>query len=206
MSPSLLQQIPNQVTAADSQPAVGSRRKRTRPHKPGTPSEQSPQRPRTHTAVPPPKESRDRPRQGREWREPWLFKGVRRIEGSHLFQLRIRVGPLKNDSVNFGTYLCEDEARRVARLVNKGKARGEYIWDTLVRLQAQGEMTARILPRWVYRRKDGLFGARLRTGPRKGEELKTPVASPILAHDLFRAQLGLRPLCGWKPRVSHQGC
>ncbi len=131
----------------------------------------------------------------REWRERWLPKGARRCEKSaSRFQLRVRVGPLKNDSVNFGTYPSVAELHRVSRLVNKRRATGEYIWDSLFALQASGDVPEWVLPRWVRRGADGLYSARVRKHGQVIEVTGFPTA--IDAHDALRERLSLPPMTG----------
>lgn len=131
---------------------------------------------------------------GREWRD-LLGSGIRRCEKSPLlFQLRIRVGPLTNDSVNFGIYPSEYEAARVRRHAYRMLAAGMYVWAVLRALKEQGDVPADVWPRWVYRREDGRFGAKLNHGRFAGVHLPGPYETPEDAHDAMRRRLRLPPL------------
>jgi hypothetical protein len=100
-------------------------------------------------------------RVGREWREPWLPKGVRRVKGGRRFQLRVYVGPRVVYPVNFGIYPSAYEAGRVAKRVWHLLARGASIWDTLLSLIAAGEVSPQVSAKWVYQVPGG-WGVRAR--------------------------------------------
>lgn len=138
-------------------------------------------------AAPPSKKTRCR-------REPWLGRGVRRCEASpNLFQLRIHVGPLKSDGINFGLYASDAEARRVRKLVVRMWRPPTSIWSVLKALKESGDVPQGVLPRWVYRRPDGMYGAKVSHGPRR-TRLDGPFESEEEAHDAMRKHLGLPPL------------
>ena len=135
----------------------------------------------------------------RRYPREYLTRGIRRCDSSpRRFQLRIRVGPLKNDSVNFGTYPSDAEARRVRKLVSKLWKPPMSIWAVMRMLQDSGDVPAKIRPRWAYRSSCGTgYIAKVTQGPNRCQ-LPRIYASAEEAHDAMREHLRLPPL---GPRV-----
>ena len=165
-----------------------SRRKRTRSDP--APDRQPPRK-RTHREAEPKSPEQPSAPRGREWREPWLPKGVRRCQTSpHLFQFRPYVGPCKQVyPVNCGVYPSEYEAGRVAREFWRRLARGMSPWDIIHELIASGDVSASISFRWVYPVPGG-WAVKVRARG-AAVELSGPYASPRAAR--LAADLTLKP-------------
>lgn len=93
---------------------------------------------------------------GREWREPWLPKWVRRTDKSpRRFQVRVYVGPKNVYPVNFGSYPSESEAGRVAKKIRIAMAKGEDIWSILTSLIISGDVSPMVTARYVFKVSSG---------------------------------------------------
>jgi hypothetical protein len=88
----------------------------------------------------------------REWREPWLPKGVRRIRlDSDYFQQRVNVGPKRIvPSINLGTYRTAKEAAVVGKKFRSLWATGMTPWEAITAMIASGDIPVRIRCRWYF--------------------------------------------------------
>lgn len=127
------------------------------------------------------------------------YPGVRRVRGRS-WQARVPLaGGRKWEFVNLGLFTAAgwgtmDEAEWAA-----GRAAREYVrryragrdpWDVVRELQGLHYVPPGVLPRWVYRRPDGAFGARCRR-PGRGLalDLPGPFRTPEGAHAAARGWL-----------------
>ncbi len=129
---------------------------------------------------------------------PSRYRYVRRVKGG--WQARIPVGPTPADSINLGWFsdiayesreAAEVAAGRAATWFSRLRVAGKTCWQVVCELQARGYVPAGVLPRWVYRRADGLYAAR-RVSRKKGRgfDLPGPYTSPVEAFAAAAAALG----------------
>lgn len=100
---------------------------------------------------------------------PTGFKFTRRVKGVR-FQARLYLGPAAGH-VNLGLYRSPEAAAAAARAVG-ARLRGLCpldVWEAVQPLIAAGVVRDTVLPKYVFRRPDGRYGARLRHGARRAE-------------------------------------
>jgi len=125
----------------------------------------------------------------RDRRHACQHKYVRRAKDR--YQVRVWVGPAAGDDVNLGLYDSEWAAGRVVKLVASLKIKGPItalsLWQAVRPYLGQGLLPENLLPRHVYRRSDGRYGARARRGERRIEV--GPFKDPVKAHRAIVAAL-----------------
>ncbi len=92
--------------------------------------------------------------------------------------------------MNFGTYPSIGEAKRVRALIVDLLRPGMTVWTVLEILKERGEVPPHVLPRWVYRIRDGSgFGAKVISGDFRGEHLPGPFNDAVTAYRSMKDHL-----------------
>lgn len=129
------------------------------------------------------------------------YRYVRRVKGRS-FQARVPLaGGRKWEGVNLGLFSADEWGSMTEAEWAAGRAAKEYVkrhrpgrdpWEVVRELQSTFVgglpiVPATVLPRWVYRRSDGRFGARCKR-PTGGVEidLTGPFLTPEAAHSAAR--------------------
>ena len=139
-----------------------------------------------------------------------LYEGVRRVPG-RAFQARYYLGgsTWKHHQINLGTYTESDHGSMELAEWAAGQACREFDrswkpdpitrqwptpWAVVKDLQAAGIVPGHVLPKWVYRRPGGEYGAKVKL--RGGAIDLGPYRTPEAAHRAMAATLQDRSYCG----------
>jgi hypothetical protein len=124
------------------------------------------------------------------------YRYVRRVKCG--WQARIPIGPTPADSINLGLFTdtshggseaAEWAAGRAATWFSRLRTAGKTCWQVICELKARGYVPEGVLPRWVYRRADGMYAAKRRAVKSAAIDLPGPFASPEEAFAAMRERV-----------------